>query len=94
MEVCVQQLQTEPPALSPEHVPLPLAALLMRCLAKDPALRPQTSVELLRELSALAVPAWTDEQASSWWLQRAPSAEQAQVAGMLTTLEVAVQARD
>jgi serine/threonine protein kinase len=77
----------------PERVSGPLSALLMRCLAKDPAARPQSANELLRELSAAAVPIWTDEQASSWWLQRSHTAEQAQVAGMLTTLEVSMQAR-
>jgi serine/threonine-protein kinase len=93
MEVCAHQLHSQPPPL-PEHVPVPLSALLMRCLAKDPALRPQTAVELLRELSAVPVPAWTDEQASSWWLQRAQRTELAQAAGMLSTLEVAAQGRD
>ena len=90
MEVCAHQLHSEPPVL-PERVPAQLSALLMRCLAKDAALRPQSAGELLRELSSVAVPAWTDEQASSWWLQRSHAAEQAQVAGILTTLEVAAR---
>jgi serine/threonine protein kinase len=49
MEVCAHQLHSEPPALS-ERVPAVLSTLLMRCLAKDPAARPQTAVDLLREL--------------------------------------------
>ena len=37
-------------------IPAPLAALIMRCLAKKPADRPQTADELLAVLEALATP--------------------------------------
>ncbi len=38
-------------------VPAPLAALVMRCLEKDPTKRPQSADELLRELDAAVTPA-------------------------------------
>jgi len=39
-----------------ESVPPPLAALIMRCLAKQPADRPQSAEELLGQLEAIATP--------------------------------------
>src|SRR5207302_843279 len=39
-----------------ESVPPPLAALIMRCLAKQPADRPQSAEQLLGELEAMATP--------------------------------------
>jgi len=46
----------------------------MRCLAKDPANRPQDAAELFRQLEKcrVAVP-WTNARAHDWWrLNRAP----------------------
>jgi eukaryotic-like serine/threonine-protein kinase len=96
MEVCAHQLHTTPPAL-PEHVPTALAEVLMRCLSKDPDARPQSATELLHALAALDIPAWTELQARSWWLQRDRDANthaQAATAPTLLDLKVAVQARD
>src|SRR5881296_3541855 len=39
-----------------DSVPPPLAALIMRCLAKHPADRPQSAEELLGQLEAMATP--------------------------------------
>ncbi len=44
----------EPLANSREDVPPQLSALIMKCLEKNPAARPQTAAELLVELDALA----------------------------------------
>ncbi|HEV8409258.1 MAG TPA: serine/threonine-protein kinase [Gemmatimonadaceae bacterium] len=44
----------EPLANSREDVPPQLSALIMKCLEKNPAARPQTAAELLIELDALA----------------------------------------
>ncbi|MBX3274256.1 MAG: serine/threonine protein kinase [Sandaracinaceae bacterium] len=64
-----------------------LAAVVMRCLAKDPSERPSSAAALAAALRA-AVPAdgWTDEDARRFWAERpsraaaAPSSESAAVA--------------
>jgi serine/threonine-protein kinase len=50
----------QPPEIEPpEGVPPALAALVMRCLAEDPAARPRSAAELARELAALLPEAQT-----------------------------------
>ncbi len=55
-ETMAAQLTRDPAPISDsrEDVPPALSALLMKCLAKNPADRPQTATELLADLDALA----------------------------------------
>jgi serine/threonine protein kinase len=47
-----------------------LESVLMRCLEKDPQLRPQTAEELENALAAcVSSPAWSAAQAQQWWGQ-------------------------
>ena len=49
-------------------VPESLSALILACLDKDPAGRPESALACIAALDASAdVPAWTDDQASAWW---------------------------
>jgi hypothetical protein len=64
--------RTEPPPaltdLRPD-VPTDLAAVVARCLAKDPAGRFQTAAELDRALAGCGCAAdWSAERATGWWV--------------------------
>ena len=56
------------------HAPAPIAPALERlvlaCLAKAPEDRPAAAAELGRQLQALAIEPWTQEQARRWWAER------------------------
>ncbi|PKN57882.1 MAG: hypothetical protein CVU56_08620 [Deltaproteobacteria bacterium HGW-Deltaproteobacteria-14] len=64
----------EPPSrLAPGPIPEPLDALVLACLAKDPAARPPSVEALARDL--LQVPTaqpWDEGQAAAWWKQHLP----------------------
>ena len=66
----------EPPsARTGLAIPPALDALVLACLAKDPAARPQTARELSRLLAESVEPgSWTEERARDWWNQQMPSA--------------------
>jgi len=71
MEMLLQHVQKEPvPPSQRTELPVPteLETIVLRCLAKDPADRPQDAGELARVLAACDLPdAWGDEQARGWW---------------------------
>ncbi len=58
-----------PPSLRSElAIPPALDELVLSCLAKDPADRPQSAVELSRRLANIACKSdWSDEHARDWW---------------------------
>lgn len=59
-----------------EPVPEELERIVLWCLAKDPARRPQTARELMRALDTVGLSGrWTEDRAQAWWLEherRAP----------------------
>ncbi|MFK8002876.1 MAG: serine/threonine-protein kinase [Polyangiales bacterium] len=73
VEVCSKHLY-EPPAPLPEGVPKGLAALVLRCLAKDPSERPQSAAKLAVAIQECASgPKWTKQQAEEWWAEHGPA---------------------
>jgi serine/threonine-protein kinase len=78
VEVCASHLHEppEPPSRRiGRAVPADLEAVLMECLAKEPAKRPASAAELCRRLEACAsFGLWTAEKASDWWQKHGASA--------------------
>jgi serine/threonine-protein kinase len=59
---------TPPSQRSELAVPPALDALVLSCLAKDPADRPQNANQLSRQLAAVPCGAvWSEERAREWW---------------------------
>ena len=71
MGLLLQHAQAEPPAPSTrthQGVPEALDRLIVSCLSKNPAARPQTARELSARLAEIEVGGeWTQEQAREWW---------------------------
>ena len=70
----VQTPPTPPSARTDRQIPPELEALVLSCLAKDPAQRPQSARELSSRLGQLqGADAWTEDRARDWWLTHAMS---------------------
>jgi eukaryotic-like serine/threonine-protein kinase len=71
LEMCAHHLHSEPEAPSErlgKAVPEDLEQLLLCCLKKDPADRPQSAAELRQRLEVCQnVGEWTETLARSWW---------------------------
>jgi serine/threonine-protein kinase len=76
VDVCTRQV-TETPAPPSERLGRPihggLERLIMRCLEKDPTLRPQSAGELYRLLDEIRdAGTWSLEDANAWWRKLGP----------------------
>jgi serine/threonine-protein kinase len=57
-------------------VPPDLDRLILSCLEKDPARRPQSARELSSRLAAIPVSApWSEERAEAWWSRHEPDVQ-------------------
>ncbi|MEO7271537.1 MAG: serine/threonine-protein kinase [Vicinamibacterales bacterium] len=75
MQVLSKHLQMAPAPPSrtaPPGVPAALDEVILACLAKDPADRPQTAAELAARLAAIGLQPWSDEMARAWWATSRP----------------------
>jgi len=65
---------TPPSARTDLPIPAALDQLVLACLAKDPAKRPQSARELSRRLGEIeGVGTWTQDQARDWWATHQPA---------------------
>jgi serine/threonine protein kinase len=75
-QMLLHHVQTAPvPPSQQAQGPIPgeLEAIIMSCLAKDPADRPGGALELEGRLArVLSEPPWTQERARAWWDEHAP----------------------
>jgi len=86
MKMFLQHLQ-EPPLPPSQRTELPVPpqvdALVLACLEKDPARRPQNAEEVLRLIEGIrGAGRWSNEQARVWWQRHLP-----ELAGPLATEE-------
>jgi serine/threonine-protein kinase len=66
----VRTAPVPPSARSPYPVPPALERLVLACLSKDPADRPQTARELSLGLAEVeAADAWSEARAREWWVR-------------------------
>jgi serine/threonine protein kinase len=69
-----QTLPTAPSARTDLPIPTALDQLVLSCLAKDPAQRPQSARELSRRLAEVeCASAWTEDRARDWWAEHQPA---------------------
>ena len=77
MELLLQHVRTPPVAPSARtelRIPGALDDLVLSCLAKDPAHRPQSARELSLRLAAMeGATDWTEERAREWWSTHHPA---------------------
>ncbi len=69
-QMIARHLRNEPvpPSLRGNvEIPPALEALVLKCLAKDPAARPQSAKEFSEALASLRLPEWKQSEAAEWW---------------------------
>jgi serine/threonine-protein kinase len=85
VEVCSQHLYEVPEPLSARGVIVSpeLEAIVRACLAKDPAERPQSALELRGKLESLVTEPWGSVQADTWWLEHRVALEEVDAASSM-----------
>jgi serine/threonine-protein kinase len=93
LAIAVHHVQTPPaPPSSRSELPIPpaLDRVILDCLAKEPADRPQSAGELSMRLGEIAgLSGWTQLRASTWWAMHQPADSRPD--GMLTASEASAR---
>jgi serine/threonine-protein kinase len=75
IHVLAKHLNAEPlPPSRHRPVPPELDRIILGCLAKDPARRPGSALELTAALATVDAPRWGDREAEAWWASHQPAA--------------------
>ena len=69
----LQSAPVPPSQRTATHIPAALERIVMTCLEKNPADRPQSATVLSRALGAIETEPWGEEQARRWWTTNAPA---------------------
>ena len=70
----IQDVPVPPSQRTELDIPPELERIILACLEKDPARRPQTAQELERMLAACPLPAaWNPQRAEAWWSKHLPN---------------------
>ncbi len=85
----VQETPVPPSQRSELPIPAPLEELILACLAKDPAERPQSAAELGAQLAGCPLdPTWSHERARDWWALHLPDLPDAEAAAEAVAAEL------
>jgi hypothetical protein len=77
-------MPTSPSARSELPIPPALDQLVMSCLAKSPAERPQSAKELSTRLGEIAgLAPWSEDRARDWWSIHQPASSDYESEGVL-----------
>ncbi|MGD8396139.1 MAG: serine/threonine-protein kinase [Candidatus Eiseniibacteriota bacterium] len=86
MQMIIGHAHTPPPPPSDRTeiaIPPELERIVMRCLAKDPADRPRSAVEMIEMLTSVPLAeGWTAARAEHWWRTHVPELVHAGRAGL------------
>jgi serine/threonine-protein kinase len=76
----IQDSPIPPSQRSELEIPSDLEQVVLSCLEKDPANRPQSALELADALRACRLPTWGSQQAETWWSTHTPHLARARLA--------------
>ena len=80
----LQEAPVPPSRRTEQYVPAELDHLVLACLAKEPADRPQTAAAIAAALEAMDLGSWSEADAAGWWSRhQAPAAAVEASDGML-----------
>jgi eukaryotic-like serine/threonine-protein kinase len=80
----LQEAPVAPSRRTEQFVPAELDHLVLACLAKDPAARPQSAAAVAAALDAIELACWSQADASAWWERYAAPGDGVEVSdGML-----------
>jgi len=95
VDICMQHVTATPaPPSRHAEVPAELEAIIMRCLAKQPADRFATATELVEALRTLPNGGWTDAKARQWWHARRDNDDRAVASTSASTLTIDLDTRE